>query len=93
MMMATAEQQARFRAKDSKALIQVRLSHEAVNRLDALVEAKGASGRASVIEGLLAESELDGVSAREVMDSSREMIGELMDVVGRLTEELARRSM
>lgn len=51
--MATAQQQARFRARDSKTTIQTRLSPQAVAELDRLVSIRGASGRAAVLETLL----------------------------------------
>jgi hypothetical protein len=51
--MATAEQQARYRAKDGRSLVQVRLTAETVERLDSLVRDRGATGRAEVIEALL----------------------------------------
>ena len=51
--MATAQQQASFRARDQKRLVQVRLSAVALAQLDALVEQRGASGRAEVVESML----------------------------------------
>ena len=54
--MATAEEQARFRANDSKHLVQIRLTHETLERLDRLVQERGATGRAAIIEELLSES-------------------------------------
>jgi hypothetical protein len=52
--MATALQQAAFRAKDTKTLVQIRLAPETVERLDQMVRDQGASGRAEIIEALLA---------------------------------------
>jgi hypothetical protein len=51
--MTTAARQARWRANDAKALVQVRLTHEAVERLDQLVQRNGWTGRAEAIERLL----------------------------------------
>lgn len=51
--MATREQTRRFRERDSKKLVQVRLSPEAVACLDNLVSQREASGRAEVLESLL----------------------------------------
>ncbi|UHD17894.1 hypothetical protein [Thiocapsa bogorovii] len=51
--MATAEQQASYKANDSKRLMQVRLSPEALAKLDRMVESRGAGGRAAVVEELL----------------------------------------
>lgn len=51
--MATAQEQARYRARDGKRLVQIRLDPATVERLDALVQAKGATGRAEIIEALL----------------------------------------
>lgn len=52
--MTTARQQARYRARDTKTLVQVRLTPAAVEVLDRLVTVRGASGRAEVLETLLA---------------------------------------
>ncbi len=52
--MTTALQQARYRAHDPKTLVQVRLSPASVEVLDRLVTIRQASGRAEVLEGLLA---------------------------------------
>jgi hypothetical protein len=51
--MATAESQARWRARDTKSTIELRLSAAAVDRLDKLVARFNARGRAEVIERLL----------------------------------------
>ncbi|WP_369666078.1 CopG family transcriptional regulator [Thioalkalicoccus limnaeus] len=51
--MTRAARQARWRARDSKHLVQVRLTPEAVERLDKLVQRAGVSGRAELIERLL----------------------------------------
>jgi hypothetical protein len=51
--MATAAQQARYRARDSKKTVEVRLSAEALARLDKLVAKCGAVGRGEAIERLL----------------------------------------
>ena len=51
--MATAASQRRWRARDTKSTIELRLSSEAVARLDTLVGRFGARGRAEVIERLL----------------------------------------
>lgn len=52
--MATSIEQARYRAQDSKHLVQVRLTAEALERLDQMVREQSASGRAQIIEALLA---------------------------------------
>ncbi|ESQ15147.1 MAG TPA: ribbon-helix-helix protein, CopG family [Chromatiaceae bacterium] len=51
--MATPEAQARWRARDPKHTIEVRLTPAAVSRLDNLVARSNAKGRAEVIERLL----------------------------------------
>ena len=51
--MATAQEQARYRALDSKMLVQIRLDPATVERLDRMVGNRGASGRAAVIESLI----------------------------------------
>ena len=51
--MTTAARQAKWRRRDSKALIRARLTPEAVERLDALVRDHGWTGRAEAIERLL----------------------------------------
>jgi hypothetical protein len=51
--MATAQQQARYRERDHKQLVQVRLDPAAVARLDMLVARRGAAGRGEVVERLL----------------------------------------
>ena len=51
--MATAIEQARYRAQDSKHLVQIRLSTETVEQLDALVRDRRASGRAEIVAALL----------------------------------------
>ena len=51
--MATATAQRRWRARDTKSTIELRLSSEAVARLDTLVGRFGALGRGEVIERLL----------------------------------------
>jgi urease accessory protein UreH len=51
--MATAAAQRRWRARDTKSTIELRLSAEAVARLDWLIERFNARGRAEVIERLL----------------------------------------
>ncbi|MBK1720336.1 ribbon-helix-helix protein, CopG family [Thiocystis violacea] len=57
--MATTAQQSRYRARDDKQLVQVRLDPATVERLDRMVRKRGASGRAEVIEGLMAMDEAD----------------------------------
>lgn len=57
--MTTAAQQSRYRAQDSKKLVQVRLSPEAVDRLDRIVKKRGASGRAEILEDILMASAPD----------------------------------
>ncbi|HYN79110.1 MAG TPA: hypothetical protein VES73_15110, partial [Lamprocystis sp. (in: g-proteobacteria)] len=59
---ATAQQQARFRSKDDKQLIQVRLTPAAVEVLDRLVTVRQANGRAAILESILAAP-----SARDVL--------------------------
>lgn len=51
--MALAQHQARYRARDDKKLVQIRLTPEALARLDRLVEKRGASGRAEILESLI----------------------------------------
>ena len=51
--MATAAAQRRWRARDTKASVEVRLRPEALSRLDNLVARLNARGRAEVIERLL----------------------------------------
>jgi hypothetical protein len=51
--MTTAARQARWRANDAKALVQVRLTREAVERLDKLVQRNGWTGRAEAVERLI----------------------------------------
>lgn len=51
--MATAQEQARYRAQDSKRLIQIRLDPATVERLDRLVAKRGAGGRAEIIESII----------------------------------------
>ncbi len=64
--MATASEQARYRMRDDKKLVQVRLSHAALARLDALVQANGATGRAEMVERWLTQGGDDPKSwARE----------------------------
>jgi CRISPR/Cas system-associated exonuclease Cas4 (RecB family) len=48
--MATAAQQARYRAKDAKKTLQFRLDPEAAERLDTLVARRGTAGRGEIIE-------------------------------------------
>lgn len=57
--MTTAAQQSRYRAQDNKKLVQVRLSSEAVDRLDRIVKKRGASGRAEILEDILMGSAPD----------------------------------
>ncbi|NEX19761.1 ribbon-helix-helix protein, CopG family [Thiorhodococcus mannitoliphagus] len=54
--MATTAEQARYRARDDKKLVQVRLSPDAVDVLDRIVRKRGASGRAEILEDLLTAS-------------------------------------
>jgi len=51
--MTDAVRQAKWRERDTKHLVQVRLTPEAVERLDKLVRRAGASGRAELIQRLL----------------------------------------
>jgi hypothetical protein len=51
--MATREQTRRYRERDRKRLVQVRLSPEAVDWLDGLVSQRQASGWAEVLESIL----------------------------------------
>jgi hypothetical protein len=51
--MATAQQQARFRAKDTKATVQARLAPATVARLDRIAKRRGAAGRGEVIDWLI----------------------------------------
>lgn len=59
--MATAQEQARYRARDDKKLVQVRLSPEALDMLDRIVKKRGASGRAEILEDLLTASAPDPI--------------------------------
>lgn len=59
--MATAQEQARYRARDDKKLVQVRLSPEALDTLDRIVKKRGASGRAEILEDLLTASAPDPI--------------------------------
>lgn len=51
--MATAQQQARYRARDSKRTVEVRLDPAALARLDKLVSRCAAAGRGEALERLL----------------------------------------
>ena len=51
--MATAKSQARWRSRDPKRAVEMRLSPEALRRLDNLVARMGVPGRAAVVEALL----------------------------------------
>lgn len=51
--MATAQQTARYRARDTKVLVQVRLDPATVARLDRLAASMGAAGRGEVLDRLI----------------------------------------
>lgn len=51
--MASAEAMRRYRATDERVLTQVRLDPATVEKLDRLVQERGLSGRAAVVEELL----------------------------------------
>ena len=51
--MATTEAQRRWRSRDPKRAVELRLTPEALGRLDNLVQRMGARGRGSAIEALL----------------------------------------
>jgi hypothetical protein len=51
--MATAQQQARYRARDAKATVQTRLDRATVARLDRIARKRGAAGRGVVIDWLV----------------------------------------
>jgi hypothetical protein len=51
--MSKADEMRRYRAKDTRVLVQIRLAPETVERLDAMVRDRGASGRAEVVDWLV----------------------------------------
>ena len=55
-MASASQRQARWRRRDEKRLIQVRLSDAAVERLDRIVQSNDMRGRAELIERLILAS-------------------------------------
>lgn len=67
--MATAQVQARWRAKDDKLLVQTRLEPATVARLDRLAQRRGAAGRGEIIDRLVLAQDPDPL--RLVSDAAR----------------------
>ncbi len=87
--MASAESMKAYRQTDTKKLVQIRLHHETLARLDAMVQTQGASGRAEVIEGLLARPEPDDGNPKAWAKEGTHLLRRFFRATGR-TEGTAR---